>query len=118
MAMRAAIVLAFIVAGCIDAAAGIAGKYRSECTLPTGAPCSLGTAEIEMTSENSCLIKWSTGEVGVCMLKGKTFSAGYIVHGKAALGVYDLCPDGSIEGVFIDDFHGRGIGKEKLIPIR
>ena len=119
MVIRAAIVTAFIIAGCIEAAAGgIAGKYKSQCTLPTGAQCSPATAEIEMISENICLIRWSSGEAGVCMLKNRTFSVGYIVHGKAALAVYDICPDGSFEGVFIDDFHGKGIGKETLIPIR
>ncbi len=119
MAIRMTMIAAFIAASCIDAAAGdIAGRYRAECTLPNGSQCSSATAEIEMTSENTCRIKWSTGEIGVCMLDGTTFSAGYIVHGKAALGVYDVAPDGSIEGVFIDDYHGVGFGKEKLTPLR
>jgi hypothetical protein len=119
MVTRTAMLAAFVAASCIDAAAGdIAGRYRSECTLPNGSQCSPATAEIEMRSERTCHIRWSTGEAGICVLDGTKFFAGYIIYGKAALGVYDVAPDGSIEGVFIDDIHGKGFGKEKLTPLR
>jgi hypothetical protein len=77
-----------------------------------------------MLPEKACRIKWSDGYAGICMLKDKTLSVAYLVHGKAGLGVYEVSNDGSIEGPFIDDFHGGGIGKggkigkEKLTPIR
>jgi|GEM_PF-3954768 len=119
MTIRTTAFAALIATSSIDAAAGdIAGRYRAECTLPGGSPCSPATAEIEMTSERTCRIKWSSGEGGVCILDGTKFSAAYIIHGKSGLGVYDITPDGSIEGVFIDDVHGIGFGKEKLTPIR
>jgi hypothetical protein len=118
MAIRIAALAAFIAAGYTAAAAqDIGGRYRTECTLQTGSSCS-GTAEIVMTSENTCSIKWDDGTAGLCMLRGTTLSLGYIVHGVAGLGVYEVSADGSLEGVFIDNYHGKGFGKEKLVPIR
>jgi hypothetical protein len=31
--------------------------------------------------------------------------------------VYDVSGDGSLESVFIEKYHGGGMGKEKLTPI-
>lgn len=52
------------------------------------------------------------------MLTGDMLSAGYLVHGVIAVGVYKVSPDGTLDGSFIDNYHGKGFGKEKLTPIR
>jgi hypothetical protein len=39
------------------------------------------------------------------------------VYGKLGLAVYDANGDGSLGSVFIDNYHGGGMGKEKLTPI-
>jgi hypothetical protein len=70
-----------------------------------------------MTSENTCDVYWGDGEKGVCMLDGTTLSVASVVHGDPQVGVYQVAPDGSIEGVFFDNFHGKGINREKLTPV-
>jgi hypothetical protein len=37
--------------------------------------------------------------------------------GFPQLGVYQVTPDGTIEGVFIDNKHGKGTHREKWTPI-
>ena len=118
MGMKAAAPAALIAVACSTAAAqDIGGRYQAEGTLPGGKSYS-ETAEIKMMPDKTCRISWSGGVPGICMLDGTRFMVGYIVHGVAALGVYEVAPDGSIEGVFIDKYHGQGFGKEKLTPIR
>lgn len=101
----------FILAGSVVASAqDISGRYKAEGTDPEGTRFS-ETAVIEMMPDGTCHIKWSGGIEGICIFKDNTLSVGYIVHGKAGLGVYKVAADGSIEGTFIDNFHGGGIGK-------
>jgi len=52
------------------------------------------------------------------MLDGGVFSYAAVVHQVPQLGLYKVSADGTIEGVFIDDYHGAGFGKEKMIPAR
>jgi hypothetical protein len=124
MTRKVFVLAAFIALLCpVVAAQDIGGRYKSEGTDPAGGHFSL-TAEIEMLPENTCRIKWSDGSSGICFLTGTTFSIAYIIHGAVGLGVYEVSSDGTIEGPFIDDFHGGGIGTggkigtEKLTPIR
>jgi hypothetical protein len=101
----------FISVGSIIASAqDISGRYKAEGIDPEGTRFS-ETAVIEMMPDGTCRIKWSGGIEGICIFKESTLSVGYIVHGKAGLGVYKVAMDGSIEGTFIDNFHGGGIGK-------
>ena len=118
MVARVFAVSGFIAAGCTAAAAeDLSGNYLVKGTLANGMRYSV-SAEIVMTSETTCDINWSDGSKGVCMLDGKTLSIGSAVRGKPQLGVYQVAPDGSIEGVFIDNFHGgKGINREKLTPV-
>src|SRR5262245_35703043 len=107
MATRIAAFAAFIAVGCTAAAAqDIGGRYRAQCTLQTGTNCS-GTAEIVMTSAKTCTIKWDDGTTGICMLDDTTLSVGFITHGAAGVGVYELSADGTLKGVFIDDYHEK-----------
>jgi hypothetical protein len=124
--MQTAIAAAMaVVAASVSPAAAqdISGRYRSEGTDPTGITFAL-TAEIEMLKENACRMTWSDGTGGICLLVGDDLSVAYLVHGAIGLGVYHRAGDGTLEGAFIDDYHGGGIakggkvGKEKLTPIR
>jgi hypothetical protein len=104
--------------GCTASAAeNLGGRYRMEGVTQAGSSYS-GTAEIVMMSTNTCRIKFSDGSAGICMFEGVTISVAYLVHGKLGLSIYEICSDGSLQGRFIDDYHGEGIGKEKLTPIR
>ena len=72
-----------------------------------------------MTSETTCDINFVDGSTGVCMLDGTTLSIGSILHGVyPQLGIYQVGPDGTIEGVFIDNYHGKGTHREKWTPVR
>ena len=117
MAIRIALFAAVLAGGCNTAAAGdIGGHYRMEGTSTTGAAYT-GVADIAMTSASTCRITFSDGFAGICLVKDTTFAVAYIVHGKAGLTVYEICSDGSLQGFNIDDYHGGGIGKEKLSPV-
>jgi lipid-binding SYLF domain-containing protein len=111
-----------VVSAQVVSAQDISGRYKAEGTDPEGTHFS-ETAVIEMMPDNTCRIKWSGGIEGICIFKDNTLSVGYIVHGKAGLGVYKVTENGDIEGTFIDNFHGGGIGKggkigtEKMTPI-
>jgi hypothetical protein len=109
---------AFTFAGFGTARAGdISGHYKMDGTDTTGIAYD-GTADIAMASESSCRITFSDGWEGICMLKGTSLAVAYIVHGKVGLAVYEISSDGSMKGIFVDDYHGGGIGNEKLTPIR
>ena len=111
----------FIAAGCAAAAAeDLSGRYEVNGTLANGKTYS-NWAVIKMTSENTCDISWSDGSKGVSMLNGTTLSVGSVTgKGEPQVGVYQVAPDGSIEGVFFDNEKatGKGIGPEKLTPVR
>jgi hypothetical protein len=132
MVARIFVAAGFIVAGCTAAAAeDISGRYEANSTLANGTTFS-NWAVIKMTSENTCDISWSDGTKGVCMLDGTTLSIGSVflpgvpggehpfgsvnVKAEPQVGVYQVAPDGSIEGVFFDNVN-KG-GHEKLTPVR
>ena len=119
MTIRSLSLAAFIAAGCTTVAAeDITGHYRVEGVGPTGSAYAV-TADIEMSFDNTCRINYSDGDAGICMVNGTTVTGAYIVRGKPGLVIYEIRSDGSLEGIFVEDFHGgRFIGKEKLTPIR
>src|SRR5919109_761922 len=79
------------------AAEDISGHYRMERVSTTGSAYS-GTADIAMSFENTCRIRYSDGREGICMLNGRTVTAAYIVHGKTGLAIYGIQSDGSRRG--------------------
>src|SRR5262245_49840614 len=97
----------FLVAGIIAAvstaaaAEDLSGHYLVRGTLANGTKYTL-TADIVMTSETTCDVKWSDGSDGVGLLDGTTLSIGSIIHGKPQVGVYKVAADGSMEGIFTD----------------
>jgi hypothetical protein len=79
-----------------------------------------GTAEITVTSNNTCRIVWVTGGTtsrGICMRHTNAFSAGYVLNGKVGLVIYEMKSDGSLDGLWTvaDE---NGVGAERLVPIR
>ena len=77
-----------------------------------------GTAEIEVTSENTCRITWTTGSStssGICMRNEDAFAAGYVLGDKVGLIIYQMNDDGSMVGLWtVAD--QAGVGSEVLTP--
>ena len=117
MASRMTLTAAFLAAAVNLATAEISGHYRMD-GVDTKGVTYAGTADISMSSESNCRIMYSDGFEGICMAKGTTFAVSYIVHGKLGLALYEIGSDGTLQGAFIDDFHGGSVGRETLIPAR
>lgn len=114
--MKAALALIGLAALSTAAAQDIGGTYSVEGANPSGSPYR-GTAEIVVTSRNTCRITWSTGSTsqGICMRNENAFTAAYALGDKIGLVIYELKPDGSMEGLWtIAD--QNGIGREVLTP--
>lgn len=93
------------------------GTYTVEGTNLDGSRYG-GTATIELSSDTTCHIHWSTGTEsdGICMLYDNAFAAGYVFsNGGVGLVVYEVMEDGTLEGAWtIDGVDGSGT--ERLIP--
>ena len=76
-----------------------------------------GTAEISVTSRNTCRIVWNVGSVseGICMRNGTVFAASYGQGGTTGLVIYEIRPDGRMEGLWTMADRD-GVGTETLIP--
>lgn len=120
LAIVLAIVLALLVAMAAGPAAAqaVGGRYQVQGTNADGSPYR-GTASIVPTSNTTCRITWQTGSnsSGICMVTGKAVAAGYSMSGRIGLVLYELQPDGSLNGVWtVADQPGSGT--EILTPIR
>jgi hypothetical protein len=113
---------AFVVAACLIAvpvaasAQDVGGRYRVSGTNFDGSPYS-GTAEIIVTSKNTCRITWDTGSTasGICMRNDTSFSAAYVMGKAIGLVIYRINADGSLEGLWtVAD--QDGVGTEVLTP--
>lgn len=91
--------------------------FNVEGTNPNGSPYG-GSAVIEATSPDTCNIVWKTGSTeskGFCMRSGDILSAAYILGEVVGLVIYEIRPDGSLEGTWtIAD--KPGVGTEVLTP--
>jgi hypothetical protein len=97
-------------------AVDVGGTYDIQGTNPNGTKYS-GTAEIVVTSENTCRITWNTGNEssGICMRNGTAFAAGYVLGEKVGLIIYEMHDDGTLDGLWtIAD--QEGVGTELLTP--
>jgi hypothetical protein len=99
-------------------AEGFGGRYRVEGTNPNGSTYG-GEAEITLTSETTCEIKWITGSTesfGICMRNDDSFAAGYRLGEEIGLVIYKVQADGSLHGLWT--VAGKnGNGAEVLVPI-
>ena len=99
-------------------AEGFGGRYTVQGTNPNGSTYG-GEAEITLTSETTCEIKWSTGTTesfGICMRNDDSFAAGYKLGEEIGLVIYKVHDDGSLHGLWT--LAGKeGNGAEILVPI-
>jgi hypothetical protein len=100
-------------------AQNLGGRYQVIGKNHNGSAYS-GTAEITLTSNTTCNIVWKTGSTtsqGICMRNGVAFSAGYSMGNAVGLVIYEIKPDGSLDGIWT--IAGQpGIGAERLVPMR
>jgi opacity protein-like surface antigen len=98
-------------------AVDIGGSYRVVGKNPDGSEYT-GTAEIVVTSKNTCRISWTTGgstSEGICMRNGIAFAASYVLGKDVGLVIYEVNNNGSMDGIWtIADT--EGVGSESLIP--
>jgi hypothetical protein len=99
-------------------AEGFGGRYQVQGTNPNGSEYG-GEAEITLTSNTTCEIKWTTGETesfGICMRNDDSFAAGYKLGDDIGLIIYKVQSDGSLHGLWT--IAGKeGNGTEILTPI-
>jgi hypothetical protein len=101
------------------AADGFGGRYVVHGTNIDGTTYG-GEAEITLTSETSCDIKWMTGSTesdGICMRNDESFAAGYKLGDDIGLVIYKILPDGSLTGIWTLAGKG-GSGTETLVPLQ
>lgn len=95
----------------------LGGTYRANGTNFDGSPYS-GTANIQITSDTTCAITWTTGSTssnGFCMRNQDAFAAGYVMGDSIGLVIYKMMPDGSLNGIWT--IAGKnGAGTEVLTP--
>ena len=100
------------------AAEGFGGRYTVQGTNLNGSTYG-GEAEITLTSETTCEIKWtteSTESFGICMRNDDSFAAGYKLGDEIGLVIYKVQSDGSLHGLWT--VAGKeGNGAEILVPI-
>lgn len=105
-------------AGTVSAQA-IGGRYTVEGTNINGAAYD-GEADITLTSETACTIKWITGSTqstGICMRNDDSFAAGYVMGDQVGLVIYKVLRDGTLSGLWTAAGAG-GNGTEVLTPMR
>lgn len=99
------------------AAQSIGGSYSVAGTNFDGSPYT-GDVEITLTSETTCVIKWTTGSStsdGICMRNDDAFSAAYVLNNEIGLVTYKVHEDGSLHGLWT--LAGKeGNGTEVLTP--
>ena len=102
-----------------QAQSNIGGRYQVNGKNPNGSTYS-GTAEIIVTSSNTCRINWVTGNTtstGICMRNKNIFSAAYRLGNSVGLVIYEIRPEGIIDGLWtVAD--QNGVGTEVMTPMR
>lgn len=114
---KIAFALAFVGLALPASAQSIGGTYTVSGTNFDGSRYG-GEAEIVLTSQTTCVIHWTTGGTtsdGICMRNGTAFSAGYVMGNDIGLVVYQVKPDGTLDGLWT--IAGKeGNGTEVLTP--
>lgn len=100
-------------------AQAIGGKYDVKGTNFDGSAYR-GTATITLASDTTCSIEWKTGGTasqGICMRYANAFAASYVLNDAVGLLVYEVMPNGSMEGIWTVTGQD-GSGTETLTPAR
>jgi hypothetical protein len=117
----AVILVAAMLAPSGSSQGNVGGRYNVEGTNFDGSRYG-GSAEITVTSKNTCRIVWVTGggsstSTGICMRNGTSFAAGYQLGESIGLVIYEIKKDGTLEGLWtVAD--QDGVGTETLVPAR
>ena len=117
MMLRLGLTLAFGLMASGAVAQSVSGRYTVEGRNFDGSRYR-GVAEIMVTSKNTCRIMWNTGSMseGICMRNGDVFAASYGQGDTAGLVIYQIRPDGRMEGLWTMADRD-GVGTETLIPM-
>jgi hypothetical protein len=116
--MRTVVLVLLLVAALIEPAAAqtVSGNYALSGRNFDGSTYK-GTVQITPNG-STCRIVWQTGNSkseGLCMLSGKTLAAFYRLGSEYGLVIYELQPDGSLQGRWsVAD--KQGVGTELLVP--
>ena len=101
------------------AAQSVGGHYSVAGTNLDGSPYN-GEADITLTSQTTCTIKWVTGSTestGICARNDESFAAGYVLGDAVGLVIYKVKEDGSLDGLWT--IAGKeGNGTEILTPMQ
>ena len=115
------LIAAFVIAALAATAASaqsIGGRYSVKGTNFDGSPYG-GTVTISRSSNTTCRIEWQTAGTsssGFCMASHGALAAAYKLGNAVGLVLYELRPDGSLDGVWtLADKPGSGT--EVLTPI-
>jgi hypothetical protein len=100
------------------AAAQRAGDYTVEGSGPNGADRYTGTLQLISTGGQTWRVVWRiAGETinGIGVSNGRTLSAGYRHGNEVGTALYDVQPNGVLEGIWTSGREG-GLGRERLTP--
>src|SRR5215470_7272135 len=101
--MKTPLIVAMFAAGLSAASAqSIGGSYQASGTNFDGSRYT-GRAQVTVTSDTTCRISWMIARTtwrGICMRNGTSFSASYTSGNAIGLAIYELKPDGSLEGLW------------------
>jgi len=100
------------------AAQDLGGEYTVKGTNLDGSSYK-GTAEIVITSNTTCEIRWVTAgreSVGICMPNGNALAAAYVMGDAVGLVIYRVLDDGTLDGVWTIAGQ-RGRGTDVLTPV-
>ena len=102
MIRTALIGLALVSLAGAAAARDLGGEYRANGTNFDGSPYS-GTASINITSDTTCAITWTTGQhelQRLCAAQPGCVRSGYVMGDSIGLVIYKMMPDGSLNGIW------------------
>jgi hypothetical protein len=117
MRLFSSILLTSMLFAPIASAQSIGGAYTVSGTNLDGTSYR-GTAYIELLSEVTCAIEWTTDGVtslGICMRSDNTFAAAYELEGEVGMVIYRVRADGRLDGTWTIAGE-RGVGTELLTP--
>ena len=116
--MLAAALCALPLMTATPAAAQRAGGYTVEGSGPNGADRYAGTLELISTGGQTWRVVWRiAGETiqGIGVSNGRTLSTGYNHGGLIGTALYEVQPNGVLEGIWTSGRDG-GLGRERLTP--
>jgi len=91
--------------------------YQVQGTNPNGSGYS-GTVQVVQTGAQTYRVQWRVGGApipGIGMSAGNIFSAAYVLQGKAGLVIYQIMPNGVLQGQWsVAD--SNGVGTETWTP--